>query len=309
MKTLLAVIALTFAASTQAGAQQVNCASEWKRMSDVVASVTGAKLPSLGLIRQRADGGCTTNGITMSADRNLKVKADSLSWNGRDMERFVTEGLPPTAFDIQIKGITLVPTIGDPAFVYLQGIQARGRKIDVSVALNWDRETNIARVQDILISLPNDDYILIDATIEGVDLSTNASTNASLGTMGMTSANMTIRSSRIFQDYLLLPLGMALLDGHDDPDRRVTELKAEAQAALRKAPNSIVSAQSLTALSTLISELPDPSGILEIRQTATPGLGVARGMSMAMRQGRLESLDDLWSIYDGIRFDVTYKPL
>ena len=306
MRRFLALAAVLMLAQP-AHAQPANCKAQWLRLSETVAGVFGVEAPTPGIVRELANGGCRTNGLTFKTDENVSLKADSLQWRGRDMERFVTEGLPPTAFDLEVKGVRIVPTIGDPTYQYLLDLQSRGQNIEVGLALDWNEAEKVLSVENLLISLPNDDFIRYEARIEGVDLSTMQSLQMSAGSFGMTHSVLVVRSERFFQNYLMLPLGHALLAGEPDPEARVAELKAESRGIIAIVPGWLLSSASKTALGDLLDDLPDPSGTLRIEQRADPGVGAARGMALAMRAGSMETVADLWSLLNGIEVDVSYE--
>lgn len=307
MRILTAVFILAMANSLQA--QSPNCAAQWTKISSTLAQLRGLAVPPLGLIRERADGGCRTNGLSFPMNDTITVKADSLTWNGRDMERFVADALPPTAFDFQLNGIRVIPTVGDPAFQYLQDVQTRGRKIDVSLSLDWDEATKIVRIDALRVNFPGEDFVSFIGVVEDVDLTSQSSLQASAGRFGLTSGNLDVRSRRLFQDYLLLPLGLTLLDGTDDPAAEISKLKDVAVTAIDAASTDVLPASSKAALKAVVADFPDPSGHLQIKQTANPGIGVARGLGLAVRGRSIEDPSGFWGLLDGIKFDVTYDPL
>ena len=109
--------------------------------------------PAPGLFRQTADKGCRTNGLVFPVNEHVVVKAESLTWSGRDMDRFVEGGLPPTAIALTLSGIRIVPQVGDKTFQYLQDVQSRGQNIEVSLSVNWDAADNVVSVDNLLISI------------------------------------------------------------------------------------------------------------------------------------------------------------
>ena len=113
----------------------------------------------------------------------------------------------------------------------------------------------------------------------------------------------------MFQNFLLLPLGMALLDDAENPAARVQELKAMGLEFITDIPDAALAAGSKTALKTLISDMPEPSGILRISQSASPGIGPARAIAFAMSRGDFEALDDFLMLMQGIKIDITYDRL
>ncbi len=308
MRLLGALIAVFMLASA-AHAQPANCNAQWSRLNDLLSKVRGFDAPVPGLIRQTADGGCRTNGVKFPAGDHVQVKAASLSWSGRDLDRFASEGFPPTALTLSLNGITIVPDIGDPVYSYLQNIQARGSTFDLAIRLNWVEAEKVLQVSAIRLLMPEDDFIEFSGQIEGIDLTSTSSMQVSVGSFALTQSVLTVRSKQMFQNYVLLPLGLAVLDGAENPAARVTELKALAKDAISEAPDQILSLRSKSALDALVDDMPEPSGILKIEQSANPGIGPARFIPLALRGGTIESLDDLWQLLNGVTLAITYDKI
>ena len=308
MRIFSAICAILTLASV-AQAQPVNCNAQWSRLNDLLTKMGGIEVPIPGLIRQTSIGGCRTNGIRFPAGDHVQLRADSLSWSGRDLDRFATEGLPPTALSVYLDGVTITPDIGDPVYSYLQAIQARGKWFDLSINLDWDEDDNVLQVAAIRLSLPEDDYVEFQARIEGVDLTSASSLQVSVGSFAITGATFKVRSKRMFQDYLLVPLGFVALQGADDPAEKINELKELASASIDQAPDQLVSTSSKSALKALVQDLPEPSGILTIDQDASPGIGPARFLPFAIGGAKFEGLDDLWQILEGVTLGVTYDKI
>jgi len=305
MKTLSAVLAMLALVSV-ANAQPVNCNAQWSRLNDLLTKTRSIEAPIPGLIRQTANGGCRTNGVRIPAGDHVRITAQSLSWSGRDLERFARDGLPPTALSIGLKGITISPDIGDPVYSYLQGIQARGSTLDLAVNLDWDAQKNALQVVAIRLSMPEEDYVELQAEIEGVDLTSASTMQVSLGSFALTEATLKIRSQQMFQDYLLLPLGLAVLEGAENPEEKVNELRALADMSIDQAPDQIVPPASKSALKALVQDLPEPRGTLTIAQNASPGIGPARFLPFVIGGATFESLDDIWQVLGGVTLNITY---
>ena len=307
MNLLTAIIAVCLLAQPLA-AQSNNCRAQWSKINDLLIRVgaIGTALP--GLVRERADGGCRIDGIDLRADRHVTIATDRIEWNGTDIDRFVADGLPPRAFDLQISGIAVRPEFGDKTLSYLNRLQNQGQEIDLSLAVTWDESAGTLSLDALNLSFPDDDYIQVSAMSEGVDLSSLSTIQMSAGSFGLTQVNAEIRSTRLFQNYFLQPFGFVLLQNSDDPQARVAELKALARDALDGVPSALLAPASKRALLQLVADMPTPSGTLRLDATAKPGIGIARFLPLAMQRGRTSSLADFWKVLDGVRFDATYKP-
>lgn len=306
MSRIFAVV-LGLILTTGAQAQDANCRAQWSQVSSLLQQTGRIDTPLPGLIRETADGGCRTNGLVFPASEHVTIKVDSVRWRGTDLARFTAQGLPPTSLDLWLEGVAVVPVIGDPVFNYLQGIQAQNSTIDARVSIEWDNEARALQLERFRIDLPQDDFIEVSALIEGVDLSTKRSIQMSAGSFAITSQTLVVRSTHMFQSYLLIPLGTALLDGAENPAKRTEDLKQMARGAIDLAPSDVLSPATKSALKAMVADMPDPSGVLTVQQKANPGLGPARFLRLAA-QG-LTSIDDFWKLLDGVEISVSYDKL
>lgn len=304
-RVFAAVLGLMLATGAQA--QDANCRAQWSQLSALLQQTGRIDAPLPGLIRETADGGCRTNGLVFPASEHVTIKVDSVRWRGTDLARFTSQGLPPTSLVLWLEGVAVVPVIGDPVFNYLQGIQAQSSAIDAHVSIDWDDEARVLQLESLRIDLPQDDYIEASALIEGVDLSTKRSIQMSAGSFAISSQKLVVRSTHMFQSYLLIPLGMALLDGAENPAKRTDDLKRMARDAIDLAPSDVLSPATKSALRATVADMPAPSGVLTVQQQADPGLGPARFLRLATEG--LSSIDDFWDVLDGVEITVTYDKL
>lgn len=306
MKLFAAVLAICLLAQPLV-AQSTNCRAQWAKINDLLINfgVIDAALP--GLVRERADGGCRIDGIDIPADRYLTFATDRIEWSGTDLDRFVTDALPPRSLNLAISGITIRPDIGDKALNYLNQLQNQGKEIDLSLAVTWDEAARTLSLNRLNLSFPGDDYVHVSALVEGVDLNSLSTIQMSAGSFGLTRMTAEIRSVRLFQDYILQPFGFALLYNSDDPETRIEELKTQASDILDGMPSDLLPPASKRALLSLVADMPTPAGTLRLDAAADPGLGMARFLPLAMRRSGIAPTD-LWNVLDGVRLDATYRP-
>ncbi|NNE88101.1 MAG: hypothetical protein HKN27_08490, partial [Silicimonas sp.] len=222
---------------------------------------------------------------------------------------FVTEGLPPTAPTLRVDGITINQDFGDKTLSYLNRIQNKGRTIEVLFDADWDAGHRRLSINALNLSFPDDDHVQFSAEIEGVDLSSRNNILMSAGSLAITRTVTDIRSKRTFQDYLLQPLGFALLYRSDDPEARVAELKDVGRAYIAMVPDDILPQKSQADLLSLLDQMPDPSGRLVIETTATPGIGPARFATLAMRRGGITDPAQIFEALRGLVLNITFEPL
>lgn len=307
MKFFAAVFAIYLLAQPLA-AQSTNCRAQWAKINDLLVNFGAIDTALPGLVRERANGGCRIDGIDIPADRYLTFATDRIEWSGTDMDRFVTDALPPRSLDLAISGITIRPDFGDKTLSYLNQLQNQGKEIDLSLAVSWDEAAHTLSLDGLSLSFPGDDYVRMSALVEGVDLTSHSAIQMSAGSFGLTRMTAEIRSLRLFQDYILQPFGLALLYNSDDPEARVDELKTFARNTLEGVPSELLPPASRRALQSLVADMPTLAGTLRLDGVAKPGIGMARFLPLAVQRGRVDSLTDLWKVLDGVRLDATYRP-
>lgn len=290
------------------GLQAANCTSQWTAINDLLVRTGRFETPLPGIVREGADGSCRIDGVDIPVDQRLRIAADRVQWTGTNMDRFVSDGLPPTALTLSVEGITINPDLGDRTLSYLNRIQNRGRTIDLLFDADWSATDRRLSLNALNLSFPEDDHVHFNAEIDGVDLTTRNTIVMSAGSMAITRAVTDIRSTRLFQDYLLQPLGFSLLYRSDDPEARVAELKDMARGYIAMVPQDILPQSSQAALLMLLEEMPDPSGRLIIEKTATPGIGPARFATLAMRRGGIKDSTQIFAALKGLVVNITFEP-
>lgn len=292
------------------GWAQGQCSAVWAKANALLVGVTTHDASRPALVRQTADGGCRTSGLRFEPDSAFSITVDSLRWRGGGMDRFVEDGLPPMSLDMTLEGVRFLPRMPTPSLRYLTEIQSRGSKIDASLSAVWDQSTNELRLNSVRINLPSDDYILIEATVEGVDLTSRQTIETSMGRFAVTSQRLVVRSERAFQTYALVPLGSVLLKNSENPQAKVDVLKKEARDWIAQIPSTPLKPGTKQALLSLIDDMPEPSGILVIDQVANPGIGPARFLPLALSGMPDQGVPALIeALLDGVEISITYDKL
>lgn len=288
---------------------QASCRDQWASLNDMLIKNGALKTSIPGIVRDGVNDTCQISGVKIpTGDKVVTISTRSIVWGGQGMSRFVTEGLPPTSLSVSIKGISIVPDFDDPTLTYLNELQNRGRTIDLALVADWDEETKALSLSALNLEFPRGDFVRLSADLEGVDLTTRSTMQMSALSMVLTNFTADIRSFRLFQDYLMQPVGLAILHGSDDPRAQVAKFKAAAKSMIAEVPQSILPGASQNALGLLVDDLPDLSGALKLSAVADPGLGAARFLPLAMRGGDITSPDQIWPLLDGLRIDATYEP-
>lgn len=302
----IAALAVALGLAAPVWADETGCEAQLATIVRLVGKVAGYQANWEGIPEEITPGVCVVEAPVWRGRSYFTLKAERISWSGENLDRMATEGLPPTAVALDIAGFRVVPEIGDPVMTYLMEMQGRGEAVDISLRAGWDAAERVLRIERAEIDFPGGDYIRFSADAEGVDLTDMAAIQMSAGSFGITRTLWEIRSFGLFENLLLLPVGMNLLVGADDPAAKVAEMKETARREIAAIPDAIVPARSRAALIALVDDMPNPAGTLRIEMNAEPGLGVARAMPLAMSGSGLTSLDDIWAVMDGVRYDITY---
>lgn len=300
------VLALALGLAGPATAQEAGCEAQLATVIGLVSEIAGYRGSWEGKAEEAAPGVCRVEAPVWPSNDYITMKADHVTWSGENLDRMVTDRLPPTALALDIAGLRFLPDLGDPVMTYLMEIQRRGEAVDVSLRAGWDEAERVLTVERAEARFPSGDYIRFSAEVEGVDLTDRTSIQMSAGSFGITRTLWEIRSFGLFENLVLLPIGINLLSGANDPAARIEELKAEARREIEGMPDEIVSAESRAALVAVVDDMPNPSGTLRVEMTAEPGLGPARVLPLAMSRTGLESLDDIWTLMDGVTHEITY---
>lgn len=281
---------------------QPSCAAVLDRIGGLIgeADLFAGKTPRQGANR------CSISDLEYEVDRNLTVRVQRLVWSGDGFKEFVADGTPPSALTVQLEGLRFAPNIGDPVMQYLMDAQAAsGDAIDVTVSAQWLADDNRLLIQSAEADFPGENAIWFDAEIDGVDLSSVATAQTSMGSFSITKTQTKVQSNGLFEQYVLMALGAALLDGSETPAVRAEELKREAIAEIDALPDAIFPVPSRVALKALVSDMPNPKGTLSVDMSATPGLGPGRFLPLALSGGP-EDLSAIWPLLRGVRYDVQY---
>ena len=297
MRALAVLAAIWLAAPAAAG-----CTEQWDRLGALLTD-TGLIEAPLAAAPVTAADGCRLETPFVPLER-MTLKAELLRWSGEGLERFEQDGLPPVSIRVALTGARVVPDLGDPVMSYIFDLQGTARTSDVFFDAAWDADANSLWIERATVVFPSGDHVRLRATVAGVDLSDQGALMASLQSFAVTSAEADVRSHGLFEQYLLMPLGLALLDRDSDPAMQVADLKTRAIAWIDALPGAVFPEKSRAELKQLVGEMPTPKGTLSIEMTADPGLGPVRGMDLvaALEQDPAA----LWSHAEGVRFDIEF---
>ncbi|MEM9972234.1 MAG: hypothetical protein AAF762_14225 [Pseudomonadota bacterium] len=228
------------------------------------------------LVRSRPDGWCGVRSLRVALEDGMTLSIEDFTWRGADMERFLNDGLPPTALEVNAKRVNL--SGGDSVgFAGLAGPSG----LDLSLAVVWDEGRNFLDVRQIDVRSSNGDRLTLSAHIDNVDLSSEAAMQMSATAWSVSKAVIGIGVGEALQE---------LVPGVD------------LSTLVSALPGDVLSSGSAAAISQYNAD--GPQGNLTFDVAATPGLGPARFLPVFM--SGLDPMDaSLWS---GVALDIAFAP-
>lgn len=230
---------------------------------------------------------------------------DRLRFRGSALPWLVDASVLPEGFEVAVEGLRLVVQTGNAQFDWLYAAQARANRIAAEAAVTWDPAARILRLEGLGIDFPGANALDLRATVAGVDLSSTGAMQMSATGFAPTGAELRIETHGLFESYLLMPLGAALLPCEGDMDAAAEGLRSEILALVAALPETSVPPASKAALSALVGELPNPAGVLELSLRADPGFGPVRFGGYVLT-GRPATLAEAAPLFQGVVLEASW---
>jgi hypothetical protein len=306
-----AIVLPTLAAlAGPAAAESSLCEDAWMSISE--AFMASGALETHGTTTQPSPDLCeiTDVAIDMEAQYAPDWHIDRMRITG-NVPQFLTgliitgniQGLSPGTHRIDVEGIRFVPQAGNAQMDWIFAAQSRANPIDASLAFAWDAAGKTFKIEALTVEFPGDNLVEFSALAKGVDLSSSGAMQMSATGFAVTEADLRIRTHGLFEWYLLMPLGPSFLPYEGDMEAAAEALRAEMKAAVASLPGSSFSDASKAALTALIGELPNPSGVLTMKLRSAAGLGPARLAGYAMT-GAPTTMTEVERVFEGTTFDI-----
>lgn len=281
-------------------AAEETCSAAWHKASKV--------LDEIGLIRGtvRQDGDwCLVQGVSLDLEGRYLPDwhADRLRFRGPAVGWLITGEGAPDGLDVSVEGLRLVVETGHAQTDWLMAAQARANAIQAEVALSWTVEARELRLERLTIDFPGDNLVEGSMVATGVDLSSAGAMQMSLGSFALSAADLRVRTHGLFEGFLLMPLGTALLPPEGDMSAAVDAIRTDLISRVVKLPASSVPDRSKDALVALVMELPNPSGELTVSLRAEPGIGPGRLVGPALT-GVRDTVVGASPLLQGVEVDV-----
>lgn len=278
------------------------CPAAWARV--------GAALADLGAVSGTVgqDGGwCVVDGAVLNLDGQYLPDwhMDRLRFRGPALGWLVEGTGAPEGLEVAVEGLRPVIETGNAQFDWLYAAQARAHRIRAEAALSWEPDARVLRLEGLSIDFPGENLVEGSAVLTGVDLSSAGAMQKSLGSFALTRADLRVVTHGLFEGYLLMPLGSALLPAEGDMPAAAEGVRVGLAAALDSVPEANLSKAGKAALGTLIAELPNPAGTLVLSLRAEPGIGPVRLAGRAPGGGA-DNLAEAAPLLQGVVMDVDW---
>lgn len=254
------------------------------------------------------DGQCDVRGILAEPDAPILIEIDSLQWAAGDIDRFIEQALPPTSLRLEIEGLRVFAKTGDIPLDYALRLQAQPNAMSVSLDVSWDRETRQIFLKRAAWSDGEGNAVTVNAVASGVDLMSWNTLAQSIGSAGISGAELKLESHSVVERYLAAAFAPLLLTDERPANAQVADLKAQAQTALGTVPDSFMSPESQSALQDLVADLPLARGRLDLTLAADPPIGMTQFLRLSLG-GLPRTLEDLWPKLEGIAVSADWTPL
>jgi len=285
MKSLILAVALV---ATPGLSQAAGCQAAFGALIDMLVAGDVIDEAPTALVRERPNGWCGVRALRVKVDRRTNLAIEEFAWRGEDMERFVTGGLPPTALEISAKGVRTPRHLGDADLdeEIAMAMLAEG-SFDIDLSAAWERGARQLVLEDVRLRKTSGDELRLNATIDNIDLTSQATIQMSAGGLALSSASLDVKTEEAFVPFFK---GLG-----DSGDSALDEF-------LARFPAETLNESSREALRKLSEH--GPIGDLSIGFAAEGGFSALRFAPFYISG----TIPDRAAIWDGVVLDVSFLP-
>ncbi len=282
-------------------ADQRTCAAEWDWLTERAELTAATRFAPAYL----GDGACRVRGVTLTGGDRVAYEAAAITWQIDGLDQAMAGTALPHAATLNIEDFRTTPQTGDGATDYIFSARQAGRGINANLSFNWDETSRDLTLHRLEIDPWGEDTLSLSAQLSGVDLSSVSALQVSIGSMALHKLELDVTSRGLFEDYILLPLGLHVITDSADPDGQVATQKAETARIIDLLPIAAVSGTSRAALKSLVADMPNPRGRLRLDLDTDAGVGLPRLIAFgAASDGDMAAALD--ALMDGVRLGATY---
>ena len=261
-----------------------------------------------GRVLTTSDGWCEVENIVY-LQRYVGIRIDRIRWRGAGFDNAVLPGFPLQELVLHVEGARNGANIpSDPVMTYLMGLQQLRSKTDIMLDASWDREAETLVLNRLHVNFPGENSILAAGRVVGFNAENLVANPATAMGFGLTEMMVSVESNGLFES-LGMAIGVGVLAGSENPEKRVEELKAEADAFIKALPQNVFPDPTRSELSEALADLPTPSGTLTVEFSAPEAVGPAQMMAVAINNPVLTGdFQTLWQVLDKTEITATYQP-
>lgn len=276
------------------------CPAAWEKVSAALSGLGSLR----GTVSQDGDW-CLVQGLVLDLEGQYVPDwhVDRLRFRGLAVSWLVDGSGAPEGLEIAVEGLRLVIQTGNAQFDWLYAAQARANTIRGEASLSWNAAERVLRLEGLNVDFPGENRVDLSAVLTGVDLSSAGAMQMSTTSFALTEADLKVTTHGLFEAYLLIPLGSALLPYEGDMAVAADAIRTDLIATVVNLPSASFSDASKDALLALAMELPNPSGDLTLALQADPGIGPVRAAGYALN-GVPQSMAEAEPLFEGVTVDV-----
>ena len=253
-------------------------------------------------------GRCTAVDVVLYQDENLKLRADWLYWRLDGTERWINERLPPTRIEMSAEGIRTETKTGDVVLDYLLSVQSKRAGIFADVIVEWHEDESELVLETAYLDFGGLGHVELSGRVAGVNLSNRLTMRASALTAALTSLDLTVETTGLFESYALIPLGTLVLRGEADPARAVAIIKSHRISDIAVLDPDLIDENSKDALIRLAEEMPNPNGELNLSISSVDGISLLLLGSTFLGRN-FEGIEDALSIFTSTDLKIDWTAL
>ena len=300
---LLALL-LAGPAGAEGLAGQALCEAAWGKVSDGLASLVG--LSAAGVVQEGDWCVAEVPVLDMPGQYVPDWHMDRLRFRGSALGWIADGSTLPEGLEVVVEGLRLVVQTGNPQMDWLFAAQSRPNAIGVEVSLAWDPAAKVLRLEGLSIDFPGDNLVEASGSVSGVDLSSTGAAQMSATSFALTEFDARITTHGLFEWYVLMALGPAVLPSEGDMDAAFAGMQAEVKAVVADLPGAGFPDDSKAAMMAFVDALPNPSGDLTLGLRAEPGLGPVRVAGYALT-GVPTSMAEAAPLFQGVAINAGWS--
>lgn len=243
------------------------------------------------------DGGCRVTNLSWVVDSYIHYGVDEITLLSPDLLRTFPAGELPAAADLTLKGLRIAPQTGSPLQDYIISLSSDG--IDIHLAYTTDPAELTSDV-DFELNAGKLGRLALSARLSNVDYANVQLSELTEITGILDHFEASLEDAGLFASIFAPPILGAVLPFDQDPRPIIAAAQETAITTLSNWPDTMMTDQSLTALSALVRAFPKPEGIWTLSIDSEPGLALD-----SLYSGDLSALA---AVIPGTRITATGTP-